>query len=94
MRMNKNQETTVNFTTEDGEVAVFRVIEETKIGGVKYLLVLDDIEEEEEEALILKEVPNEGAEALYDIVEDEKELTAVAAIFEELLDDLELVTQE
>ncbi|MBR6643674.1 MAG: DUF1292 domain-containing protein [Lachnospiraceae bacterium] len=92
--MNKNQETTVNFTTEDGEVAVFRVIEETKIGGVKYLLVLDDIEEEEEEALILKEVPNEGAEALYDIVDDEKELTAVAAIFEELLDDLELVTQE
>ena len=56
---------------------------------------LDDIEDEEEEALILKEIPSEGAEeALYDIVEDEKELTAVAAIFEELLDDLELVTQE
>lgn len=92
--MNKNQETTVNFTTEDGDVAVFRVIEETKINGVKYLLVLDDIEDEEEEALILKEIPNEGAEALYDIVDDEKELTAVASIFEELLDDLELVTQE
>lgn len=93
--MNKNQENTVNFTTEDGDVAVFRVIEETKINGVKYLLVLDDIEDEEEEALILKEIPNEGAEeALYDIVDDEKELTAVAAIFEELLDDLELVTQE
>ena len=56
---------------------------------------MDDIDGEEEEALILKEIPNEGAEeALYDIVEDEKELTAVAAIFEELLDDLELVTQE
>lgn len=93
--MSKEQDTTVNFTTEDGEVAVFKVMEETKIGGVKYLLVLDDIDGEEEEALILKEIPNEGAEeALYDIVEDEKELTAVAAIFEELLDDLELVTQE
>ena len=93
--MNKDQETTVNFTTEEGEVAVFKVIEETKIGGVKYLLVLDDIEDEEEEALILKERPSEGAEeALYDIVDDEKELTAVAAIFEELLEDLELVTQE
>ena len=93
--MNKEKEMTVNFTTEDGDVAVFRVIEETKINGVKYLLVLDDIEDEEEEALILKEVPNEDAEeAFYDIVEDEKELTAVAAIFEELLDDLELVTQE
>ena len=47
MKMNKNQETTVNFITEDGDVAVFRVIEETKINGVKYLLVLDDIEDEE-----------------------------------------------
>jgi len=93
--MNKNQDTTVNFTTEDGEVAVFKVIEETKINGVKYLLVLDEIEDEEEEALILKEVSNEDAEeAFYDIVDDEKELTAVAAIFEELLDDFELVTQE
>ena len=71
------------------------MIEVTKINGVKYLLVLDDIDGEEEEALILKEIPSEGAEeALYDIVDDEKELTAVAAIFEELLDDLELVTQE
>ena len=93
--MSKEQDTTVNFTTEEGEVAVFKVIEETKIGGVKYLLVLDDIDGEEEEALILKEIPNEGAEeALYDIVDDEKELTAVASVFEELLDDLELVTGE
>ena len=59
-----------------------------------YGITTVELEEEEEEALILKEVPNEGAEALYDIVDDEKELTAVAAIFEELLDDLELVTQE
>jgi hypothetical protein len=93
--MSKNQDTTVNFTTEEGEVAVFKIVEETKIGGVKYLLVLDDIDGEEEEAPILKEIPNEGAEeALYDIVDYEKELSAVAAIFEELLDDLELVTQE
>ena len=95
MKMSKDKDTIVNFTTEDGDVAVFHVIEETKINGVKYLLVLDDIEEEEEEALILKEISNEDAEeAFYDIVEDEKELAAVAAIFEELLDDLELVTQD
>ncbi len=93
--MNKEQETIVNFTTEDGDVAALRVIEETKINGIKYLLVVDEIEGEEEEALILKEVSEETAEeACYDIVDDEKELAAVAAIFEELLDDLELVTQE
>lgn len=93
--MSKELDMTVNFITEDGDEVVFRVIEETKINGVKYLLVLDDIEDEEQEALILKEVSAEDAEeAFYDIVEDEKELTAVATIFEELLDDLELVTQE
>ena len=93
--MNKEKENIVNFTTEDGDVAVFHVIEETKINGVKYLLVFDEVEEEEEEALILKEIPNEDAEeAFYDIVEDEKELAAVAAIFEELVEDLELVTQD
>ncbi|MBE5949994.1 MAG: DUF1292 domain-containing protein [Lachnospiraceae bacterium] len=93
--MSKNQDTVVNFTTEDGDVAVLRVVEETKINGVKYLLVVDEIEDEEEEALILRETSAEGAEeALYDIVDDEKELTAVAAIFEELVGDLELVTQE
>ncbi len=93
--MSKNPDTTVQFTTEDGDVAVFHVIEETKINGVKYLLVLDEVEDEDEEALILKEVSNEDAEeAFYDIVDDEKELAAVAAIFEELLEDLELVTQD
>ncbi len=93
--MSKNEDMVVNFTTEDGDEVVFHVIEETKINGVKYLLVLDDIEEEEEEALILKEVSTEDAEEVcYDIVEDEKELTAVASIFEELLEDLELVTQD
>ena len=67
--MNKNQDTIVNFTTEDGDVATLRVIEETKINGVKYLLVVDEIEDEEEEALILKEVSSEDAEeAFYDIV--------------------------
>ena len=93
--MNKNSDTTVKFTTEDGDIIELHVIEETKINGVKYLLVLDDIEEEEQEALILKEVSAEEEEEIfYDVVEDEKELTAVASIFEELLDDLELVTQE
>ena len=60
-----------------------------------YSREIDNFEDEEEEALILKEVSEEDAEeAFYDIVEDEKELTAVAAIFEELLEDLELVTQD
>ena len=66
-----------------------------KINGVNYLLVLDDIEDEEAEALILKDMSEEAeSDAVYEIVDDETELTAIAKVFEELLDDMELVTGE
>lgn len=83
---------TVSFLTEDGDEALFHVIEETRINGTDYLLVYDDIEGEDVEALILKDVSAQGdAEAVYEIVEDEKELKAVAGLFNELLEDADLV---
>ena len=89
--MERNQDIII-FTTEDGDEVKFHVIEETRINGTDYLLVLDDIEDEEQEALILKDVSAEGeAEAIYEIVEDEKELAAVAGLFSELLEDTDLV---
>lgn len=77
------------FTTEDGEEIAFYVLEETKISGVNYLLVTDS-NEEEAEALILKEVNGDEEETVYDIVEDEEELKAVSKVFEELLDDIKI----
>ena len=89
--MERNQDI-IMFTTEDGDEVKFHVIEETRINGKDYLLVLDDIEDEEQEALILKDTSAEGeAEAVYEIVEDEKELAAVAGLFAELLEDTDLV---
>ncbi len=82
----------ITFVDEDGDEALFHVIEETRINGTDYLLVLDDIEGEETEALILKDVSAEGeTEAVYEIVEDEKELRAVADLFSEILEDTEFV---
>lgn len=80
------------FTTEDGTEVVFRVIEQTRLGGVDYLLVSTIHEdEEEEEALIFKDISKvTDEEAIYDIVEDESEIELVAGIFKELLDDIEL----
>lgn len=93
--MSNSKEATVTFMTEDEGEVLFHVLEETKINGVRYLLVLDDVEDEDSEALILRDTSDENAEeAVYNIVEDEKELVAVAAVFEELLDDVELVTQD
>ncbi|MGF7145693.1 uncharacterized protein YrzB (UPF0473 family) [Anaerotaenia torta] len=82
----------INFITEDGEEIIFQVLEQTRLGGTDYLLVSTTEEEDEEaEALILRDISQDtDEEAVYDIVEDEKELQSVAAIFKELLDDIEL----
>ena len=89
----ENRPDEINFTTEDGEEVVFRIIEQTRLGGVNYLLVSTIVDEEEEdaEALILKDISQEtDEEAIFDIVEDDAELELVAEIFKELLDDIEL----
>ena len=79
-------------TTEDGEEVVFHVLEQTRLGGVDYLLVSTELEDsDEEEALILKDISEDTEkDAIYKIVEDEKELELVANIFKELIDDIEL----
>ncbi|MBP1754563.1 MAG: hypothetical protein H6Q59_961 [Firmicutes bacterium] len=87
-----NRPDEINFTTEDGEEVVFQVIEQTRLGGTDYLLVSTITDDEEDaEALIFKDISKDTDEdSVYDIVEDEQELESVAAIFKELLDDIEL----
>ena len=78
------------FTPEDGEQVEFFVLEQTLLGGINYILVTDS-QEEEAEALILKDMSGQGeAEALYEIVEDDSELGAVSKIFQEMLEDVEI----
>ena len=90
----KNELDEVIFTTETGEQVVFQVLEQTRLGGVNYLLVStpqEDEDEDEQEALILKDISKDtDEEAIFDIVEDDSELEMVAEIFKELLDDIEL----
>lgn len=75
------------LTSEDGGEIRFYVIEETRIGGINYLLVSDS-EAEDGDAYILKDTSDsEDSEALYEIVEDDEELSYLSKIFNELLDD-------
>lgn len=70
----------------------FYVLEQTTIGGVDYLLVTDAEEEEDGEAYILKAVPDaDDSEQVYRMVEDDEELAAVAGVFENMLDDIDLI---
>lgn len=81
---------TVTFVMDDGQEVEFYVVEETRIHGRDYLLVADS-EEGDAEAVILKDISEDGEEeAVFEMVEDEQELDSVAAIFEQLLDDIDI----
>lgn len=86
----------VVFTPEDADESTksveFFVLEQTRIGGVNYILVTDT-EEGDGEALILKDVASEqDSESTYEIVSEETELFAVAKVFEEVMEDIKFET--
>ena len=69
----------------------FLRLEETRIHGKDYLLVTDAPEDEDGECYILKDVSGENdSEALFEFVEDDRELDGVMGIFEELLKDADV----
>lgn len=79
------------FTSgEMQEKEEFYVLEQTKINGISYILVTDS-KDDDAECLILKDTSEEEEEeGIYEVVEDEKELSAIAKVFEELLEDVEI----
>ena len=67
------------------------VLEETRIHGKNYLLVTDAPEDEDGECYILKDVSgDQEPEALYEFVEDDRELDSVMGVFEALLSDADI----
>lgn len=79
------------FSPDGQNEVAFFVLEQTRLGGFNYILVTEE-EDGDGEALILKDLSEESsAEAVYEIVEDDAELNAVATVFENLLEDIDLV---
>ena len=81
----------ITLVDEDQTIEFF-VVEETKLGGVSYLLVTDAAGDEEDgDCYLLKDMSGKDEEeAVYEFVEDEEELDSLVKIFAELLDDVEL----
>lgn len=78
------------FQEENGDAVEFYVLEQTRVGGVNYLLVADS-EKEDGECLILRDTAKEeDKDSLYEIVEDERELDVLLDIFGQLLDDVDI----
>lgn len=83
----------ITFNPEGEESVEFFVLEQTRIGGYNYILVTD-FEEGDGEALILKDLSQDGEEeSLFTIVSDDEELSAVAGVFENMLEDVEFVQE-
>ena len=80
----------VNFTDPDTNESAEFYVEQTTIRGINYLLVTVD-EEGDSDAFILKETQNEDDHnTIYEMVEDDKELEALAKIFAELMEDVDI----
>ena len=82
------------FCPDGDEPVEFYVLEQTRISGTNYILVTY-FEEGDGEALILKDMSkDEDKDSVYAIVDDDTELKAVAGVFEDLLDDVKIVSEE
>lgn len=86
-----SKEEKVILEGEDGEKLEFYVIEQTKLAGFDYLLVTEEATGDGE-AVILKDVSEPTAlEAQYEFVEDDEEFKAIAEVFSNMLDDVDLI---
>lgn len=86
--MERAEKIIFNPGQEDSES--FYVLEQTRLGGVNYLLVTD-CAEGDGEAFIMKDMSADGEEeGIFQMVSDEEELAAVAGVFENMLEDVEL----
>ena len=66
-------------------------LEQTMIAGKSYILVTDT-EEGDGEALILRDLSRpEDTEGIYEEVTDDAELAAIAEVFGNILEDVELI---
>ena len=81
----------VTFQKNENETVEYYILEQTRISGVNYLLVTDT-KEGDGEAVILKEI-SEAEDEIGGYTDDltEEEFEAVVPIFENLLEDLDLI---
>ena len=81
----------IKFTDPDtGECLEFYVLEQTRINNRDYLLVTVD-EDGDSDAYVLKDLSEDTEkEAVYEIVEEEAELEAIAKVFSEMLEDVDI----
>lgn len=81
--VNEMEFETVTMTDEDGEEIEFSIIDNVACGGERYLLVVETelMDDDETDAIILKEVSINTDDVTYELVEDDAEFDRVADLF-------------
>ena len=96
--MSKKMES-IPFLGDDGETVLFYVLEQTMIGGIRYLLVEEE-DDPDGTVYIMKEdsaggepmeVNEDTDQMAFVFVEDEDELVSVMKVFEQLVEETEFV---
>lgn len=83
---------TVVMTDEDGVEVEFSIIDHVSNGTGRYLLVVETelLDDEEAEALLLKEVSIDAEDITYEMIEDDAEFDRVAELFAQKGEDYEV----
>ena len=76
----------IAFLDDENKEVELYVLDETKVGGVNYLLVSES-DDEDSDCYIFKEVSVDDDEISYEPVDDDRELEYIGKIFQELMDD-------
>ena len=84
--------TTITMTDDNGTEQEFIVIASVRHINFNYILVAEkNLEENDEgEAVILKEVVSEGDEHIFEVIEDDGEFERAIALFQNSNDDYDL----
>lgn len=79
----------VTMTDEDGTDVEFSIIDNVACGGERYLLVVETegMDDDETDAIILKEVSINTDDVTYEMVEDDAEFDRVAELFSHKAED-------
>ena len=79
----------VTMTDENGQDVEFSIIDNVACGGERYLLVVETelMDDDETDAVILKEVSINADDVTYELVEDDAEFDRVADLFSQKAED-------
>ena len=90
--VNEMEFETVTMTDENSEEIEFSIIDNVACGGERYLLVVETelLDDDETDAIILKEVSINTDDVTYELVEDDAEFDRVADLFSQKAEDYDV----